>query len=51
MDIPSAGADPVTSVRKNSFAGGAADRGAYAIRALPDLRFGIVSERLGHRDP
>jgi hypothetical protein len=29
----------------------AAGRGAYAIRALPDLCFGIVSERLGHLDP
>jgi len=37
LEIPSAGADPVTSVRKNSFAGGAAGRGADAIRALPDL--------------
>ena len=26
-------------------------RGAYAICALPDLCFGIVSERLGHLDP
>jgi len=26
-------------------------RGAYAIRALPDLRFRITSERLGHLDP
>src|SRR5215510_5644335 len=25
--------------------------GAYAIRALPDLCFGIVSGRLGHLDP
>ena len=24
---------------------------AYAIRALPDLRFRITSERLGHLDP
>jgi hypothetical protein len=29
----------------------AAGRGAYAIRALPDLRFRITSERLGHLDP
>jgi hypothetical protein len=26
-------------------------RGAYAIRALPDLCSGITSERLGHLDP
>jgi len=26
----------------------AAGRGAYAIRALRDLCFGIISERLGH---
>jgi hypothetical protein len=46
MEIPSAGADPVTSVHKNLFAGGAAGRGPYAIRALPDLCGGIVSGRL-----
>jgi hypothetical protein len=28
-----------------------ADRGAYAIGALRDLCFGIVSGRLGHLDP
>jgi hypothetical protein len=28
-----------------------AGRGAYTIRALPDLCFGIVSGRLGHLDP
>jgi hypothetical protein len=28
-----------------------AGRGAYAMRALPDLRFRIVSGRLGHLDP
>ena len=28
-----------------------AGRGAYTIRALPDLCGGIVSERLGHLDP
>jgi hypothetical protein len=26
-------------------------RGAYAVRALPDLCLGIRSERLGHLDP
>jgi hypothetical protein len=31
--------------------GKAAGRGAYAIRALPDLCVGIVLERLGHLDP
>ena len=28
-----------------------ARRGAYAIRALPDLCLGIISRRLGHLDP
>src|SRR5262245_22542867 len=49
LEIPSAGADPVTSVHKNSLR--AAGRGAYAIRALRDLRFGIVSERLEDSGP
>ena len=45
LDILSAGADPVTSVRKNSFTGGAACRDAYSIRTLPDLCVGIVLQR------
>src|SRR5262249_59821263 len=46
MDIPSAGADPVTSVHKNSFAGGAAGRGAFAIRALRGFWLWVVFEVL-----
>src|SRR5262249_39283881 len=49
LEIPSAGADPVTSVHKNSLR--AAGRGACAIRALPDLCVGIVSERLEDSGP
>src|SRR5258708_39854866 len=47
MEIPSAGADPVTSVRKNSFAGGAAGLGAFAICAFAGFWLWIVLGRLG----
>src|SRR6476619_803436 len=40
MEIPSAGADPVTSVHKNLFAVTAAGRGRLRIRALSDLCVG-----------
>jgi hypothetical protein len=42
---------PVRKAKSSPQKSNQSAQGAYAIRALPDLCFGIVSERLGHLIP